>query len=158
RYGIDSLAVAHRSGLVQPEVTSGGRIDVTITTDENDCINCTVAQLQALIGSGPNFAFGGGLGISPREAMNALYNDSVINGSSGWTIGFAGINTTTVIGTAIAGGGHNPSTPQFASPGPTNSFWVLQPSNATAFGNLPPMIAAATTIDGSLVDTSVNGV
>ena len=158
RYGIDSLAMAHTTGLVQPEVTSGGRIDVTIIADENNCINCTVAQLQALVGTGPNFAFGGGTGISLREAMTAVNNDSVINGSSGWTIGFAGINTTTVVGSPALGGGHNPSTPQFASPGPTNSFWVLQPLNANAFGNLPPMIAAATTIDGSLVDTSVNGV
>ena len=162
RYGIDSLAVAHRTGLVQPEVTSGGRIDVTVIADENDCINCTVAQLAALVGAGPNFAFGGGTGISLREAMTAVNNDSVVNGSSGWTIGFAGINTTTVVGSPTLGGGHNPSTPQFAGPGLTNSFWVLQPlasgPGVAMFGNMPPMIAAATTIDGSLVDTSVNGV
>jgi hypothetical protein len=162
RYGIDALAVAHTTGLVQPAVTSGGRIDVTVVADENDCINCTVAQLEALVGSGPNFAFGGGTGISLREAMTAVNNDSVINGSSGWTIGFAGINTTNVVGSPTLGGGHNPSAPQFAGPGLTNSFWVIQPlasaPGVAMFGNLPPMIALATTIDGSLVDTSANGV
>jgi hypothetical protein len=160
KYGIDQIAVAHSKGVVEPEVTTGGRIDVSITTDENDCINCTVAQLEALVGSAPNFANGGGLGISLREAITAINNDSVVNGSSAWTIGFASINTTTVVGSATIGGGHNPSTPQFAGPGSTNSFWSLTTTAsfvATA-GSLPPLIAAATTIDGSLVDTSVNGV
>jgi hypothetical protein len=162
KYGIQKIAVAHRHGLVAPEVTTGGRIDVTITTDENDCTTCTVAQLEAIVGIGPNFAFGGGLGISLREAITAVNNDSVVNGSSGWTIGFAGINTTTVVGSATAGGGHNPSAVTFASPGPANSFWSLTTSAAlvASFGvtGLPPLIAPATTIDGSLVDTSVNGV
>src|SRR5262249_8500786 len=153
-YGVDTVAVSHSSGVVQPQVTTGGRIDVSTIADENDCINCDVAGLLAIAGT--NGAPGGNLGISLREAITAVNNDSVQHGSSAWTIGFAAINS------AASGAGHNQSLPQFAGPGLTNSFWVLQPlasaPGVSMFGNLPPFIAAGTTIDGSLVDTSVNGV
>src|SRR5262249_9646823 len=153
RYGVDTVAVSHSSGVVRPEVT-GGRIDVSTIADENDCINCDVAGLLAIAGT--NGAPGGNQGVSLREAITAVNNDSVQHGTPGWPIGFAAINS------APSGAGHNQSLPQFAGPGLTNSFWVLQPlasaPGVSMFGNLPPLIAAATTIDGSLVDTSVNGV
>ena len=65
-------------------------LQVSTLNDENDCPTCTSAQLIAL--TTPNGAPGGGTGISLREAITSINNDFTINGDTGSTIGFAGLN------------------------------------------------------------------
>lgn len=147
--GNDGIAIAKNDGgtvlAIQPTVIT---IQVSTVNDENDCPSCTSAQLRALLG--PNGAPGGGTGISLREALTALNNDFLTAGTMNQGAGFSTLSL-------LAGPGQtNVETDprSFCGPDPNNqTYWFIATNT-----DFPPILAPGTMIDGSVVDTTTNGV
>ncbi|MBI4850706.1 MAG: choice-of-anchor D domain-containing protein [Acidobacteria bacterium] len=147
--GHDGIAIAKGDGrtvlAIQPTVIT---IQVSTVNDENDCPSCTSAQLRAMLG--PNGAPGGGTGISLREALTALNNDFLTAGTMNQGAGFstlsllAGPNQTNVETDIRSSCGPNPN---------NQTYWFIATNT-----NFPPILAPGTMIDGSVVDTTTNGV
>ena len=147
--GHDGIAIAKKDGAtvlaIQPNVIT---IQVSTVNDENDCPSCTSAQLRALLG--PNGAPGGGTGISLREAITSLNNDFLIAGTMNQGAGFATLSLLSGPGQA------NVETDPRSTCGPnpnTQTYWFIATNS-----NFPPLLAPGTMIDGSVVDTTINGV
>lgn len=145
---IDSIAIGKEDRrIVLAQTAATIVLNVSTLVDENDCPSCTVPQLIAL--TTPNGAPGGGTGISLREAITAINNSFVINGTMDQGIGFAGLNpsATPVL---LA----DTPTPSSTLTGPPLScidrgvtFWRIGPGVAGA--TLPPLLAPGSLIDGS---------
>lgn len=145
---IDSIAIGKEDGrIVLAQAAAVIVLNVSTLADENDCPSCTVADLIAL--TTPNGTPGGGLGISLREAITAINNDFVLNGTTDQGIGFSGLNpaATPVL---LA----DTPTPASTLTGPPLncidrgvSFWRIGPGSPGAV--LPPLLAPGTLIDGS---------
>lgn len=147
--GHDGIAIAKKDGAtvlaLQPNAIT---LQVSTVNDENDCPSCTSAMLTAL--KGPNGAPGGGTGISLREAITAINNDFLINGTTNQGVGFM---TLSLLSNA---NGPNFETDPRSSCGPppnTFNYWFL--ATTTDF---PPILAPGTMIDGTVVSTDINGV
>lgn len=147
--GREGLAIAKDDGAtviaIQPTVIT---LQVSTVNDENDCPSCNSAQLRALLG--PNGAPGGGTGISLREAITALNNDFLTAGTINQGAGFltlsllAGPNLTNVETDVRSSCGPNPN---------NQNYWFIATNT-----DFPPILAPGTMIDGSVVDTTTNGV
>jgi hypothetical protein len=159
RNGVDSLAVGRHGGLAVTTAAAGATIVVTTLADEDDCPTCTSAQL-AVFQNGTGIP-GGHTGVSFREALTAANNDSLLaTPIIDDEIVFTGLNSTPTTTTHIrqvqstcilpvTDGGSGVATPG------VDTYWLI---NISPFGTLPPIIASGLTIDGSQVDTTVNGV
>src|SRR5437868_6935593 len=142
---IEGLAVAKAGGgIVLAVAPQAVTVTVNTTADENDCPSCDIAGLLATIGA--NGVPGGNQGVSLREAITAINNDNVAHGTTGATISFAGISTVPVANVVNF-------SPKSNCGSPSNTFWSLNLS-----GNLPPILAPGTNIDGTLVNTTASGV
>jgi hypothetical protein len=142
--GVDGLAIGKDDGntviAINPRVIT---LQVSTLNDENDCPACTSAQLTAL--RGPLGAPGGGTGISLREAITAINNDFILNGTMNQGVGFATLSSTS--------GANLPNVESdvrsFCGPMANGqTYWFL-----AVMGNLPPLLAPGTMIDGTVVNT-----
>jgi hypothetical protein len=157
--GADSLVVGRHGGLAVTTAAAGATIVVTTVADEDDCPTCTSAQL-AVFQNGTGIP-GGGTGVSFREALTAANNDSLLSTPIiDDEIVFIGINSTPTTSTHIRQVQSTCTLPKtdggsgVATPG-VDTYWLI---DVAPHGTLPPIIAAGLTIDGSQVDTTVNGV
>jgi hypothetical protein len=139
-YAKTSFAITKRDGrVIVPTVAAAPTINVSTLNDENDCPSCTIAQLQALVPPGGN------TGISLREAITAINNSFLINGTTDQGIGFSGILpanftpfTATTAGLTVA---------PFNCTDTGATFWILGPTPAGAI--IPPILAPGTLVDGT---------
>ncbi len=147
--GHDGIAIAKKDGAtvlaIQPNVIT---LQVSTVNDENDCPSCTSAQLRALLG--PNGAPGGGTGISLREAITSINNDFLIAGTMNQGAGFSTLSLLSGPGQANV----ETDLRSFCGPDPNNqTYWFIATTS-----NFPPFLAPGTIVDGSVVDTTTNGV
>ncbi|HYL98545.1 MAG TPA: VCBS repeat-containing protein, partial [Blastocatellia bacterium] len=155
RVGIDSIAIQRKTSGITVAAASGGTITVTTQVDENDCPSCDVAGIEAFL-TVPSGHPGGNTGLALREAITAINNDSVLHGSSNWTISFAGIGQA-------ASAAHSAQGPFHCQHLNQGTSWLCiigadALGNPNGLGDLPPVDSPGTTIDGSLVDHTANGV
>ncbi|MEW6730391.1 MAG: choice-of-anchor D domain-containing protein [Acidobacteriota bacterium] len=146
RHGIEGIAISKADGgtvlAIQPLAIT---LQVSTLNDENDCPSCTSAQLTAL--KGPLGAPGGSTGISLREALTALNNDFVTSNKANQGVGFQTLSTTS---------GPPPNanvesdTRSICGTATNQTYWFI----ALTGGNLPPILAPGTAIDGTVVNTS----
>lgn len=144
-HGRDGIAIAKQDGYnvlaIQPNVIT---LQVSTLFDENDCPSCTSAQLNALLG--PLGARGGGTGISLREAITSLNNDFLINGTINQGAGFQTLSSTS----GPTNTNVESDTRSFCGPQANGQmYWFI-----ALTGDLPPILAPSTMIDGTVVNTT----